>query len=338
MAQFETARWNTITPRGREIVSYVALTRAKLSLADLINLVSGSDVTAETVTTDVEVARWFLSEDVYGYSIRHEHQRDTVLRLLSNSPQKHSYYARGAAGLLRERGDYTGAFLALESAGVPETSQVARAAAFDAARQGDYRSFVHIGRRIIASAREEGDRADLAQVLLDMAFAEQQLGHKEDASLAVAEAEAIAADLQNDDLILRARECRARIDVSGSWSPASVAEINLVRDAYKARGDTWSFGRMALEISAMLIRADRYEDAADEARIALATFKTIGDNYGISLAIRNLASVLTGISGRESEVAELIDELRRNSSGPPENKRERAWLCNIMVRRFRRSR
>lgn len=62
----------------------------------------------------------------------------------------------------------------------------------------------------------------------------------------------------------------------------------------------------------------------------------MGDSYSISLARRNLATALSAATGREEKLERLLKEFRE-----PQNigrgQRERAWLCNVMVRRFRRA-
>ena len=125
LTQFEAERWHALEPNARELVAYVALCRTILSLSDLMQLASVSAKSPEAFYLELEKARWFLTEDSLGFSIRHEHQRETVLNLLATSPQKRGYYARRVAQLLQSRRDYVNAYWTLEDSGDSGAAQLA---------------------------------------------------------------------------------------------------------------------------------------------------------------------------------------------------------------------
>ncbi len=336
LTNMELSRWRALTPRCREIVSYVAIAQSRLSLDELMQLIAGVEISPETIADDIAGARWFLTEDTYGYSIRHEHERITVLSELGRTPHKYAYYARRTASALENRGDYVGAFVALELASDPTSIELARAAVFDASRQGDYRRVAQITDRLLPTARNDGAPENLITLLLGLAEAEQQLGHNEQSLQAIEEADQIALGSMQAPLVRLVREAKLWQKATGSLDQQSLAEIHQLRDEYREQKDTLSFARLTLELSALMIRLDRYTEAVDESRRALQAFAEMGDRYGVSLAKRNLASALTALPGHDAEVAELLQALGAATSG--QTKRERAWLCNVMVRRFRRAR
>jgi tetratricopeptide (TPR) repeat protein len=336
LTNLESARWRALAPRCKEIVSYVAIAESRLSLDELMQLVAGIDISPETIADDVAGARWFLTEDTYGYSIRHEHERTTVLSELQRTPHRYTYYARRTGRTLKNRGDYVGAFLALERAGDPTSLEVARAAVFDASRRGDYKNVAQIINRLLPSARHDSVPEDLVALLLGLAQAEQQLGHKEQFLQVLKEADQVAQGSKQGRLVLLVRELTLWQEVTSSLSPESLAETYRLRDEYRDKGDQLSCARLTLDLSALMIRLDQYAKAVNESEAALKAFEEMGDQYGASLARRNLASALSALPGHDVEVAELIKKL--DSEGTQgQNKRERAWLCNLMVRRFRRA-
>ena len=336
LAEYEVARWTTLPARSRELLSYVALSRGALSLVDLVELLLGGAEGPETVLAATTDARWFLTESTHGYSLRHDHQRESIRRLLAETPQRLAFYARRLADLIAKRLDFMGAFEVLNAASDPGALAVARRAAFQGGREGDYRRVLVVLRELERAARKDCDEEDLVIQLLGIAEASQQLGMREDARAALDEATAIAENRRDERLLIRVGESKAWDSVTTSLSFDSFRELQAVRDAYAAQNDEWSVGRVNLELSALSIRLHRYEQGAEEARSALRCFDRVGDAHGISLAKRNLASALSAIQGRAKELDYLLRELR-GREGQTQTPRERAWLCNLLVRRLRRS-
>ncbi|WP_321477204.1 hypothetical protein [uncultured Paludibaculum sp.] len=336
LREFETAQWHSLPPRSKEVVSYIAISQAKLSLDDLLLLVGKQQVGPEDLGNELRNASWFLSEDEYGFSLRHDHQRETVLVVLNGSPQKRAYYARRVARVLQRRGDYVSAFYALQYAGDLESLSVARAAVFDLSRKGDFRRLRNILARMVQAGRQSSDREDLVTSLLALSEVEQNLGNATNAVDLLAEAERLVLDFSLVHLALRVKELKVWRQATTSWSEESIEAIYGLRDEYRSRGDFWSCGRITLEITVLLLRSDRLVDAEAECRNAEAAFREVGDNYGISLARRNLATALSATTGREEELERLLQEFRA-SQNTDRGKRERAWLCNVMVRRSRQA-
>lgn len=119
---------------------------------------------------------------------------------------------------------------------------------------------------------------------------------------------------------------------------SSIENLDLLQQLeseYLRAGDRWSAARMAGELCVLFVRAKRFSEALASSERGLKIFEELGDEYGISICKRNKASALLETPGREKEGLALIEEFQRQR-GKAETQRERAWLCNYMVRTLRR--
>ncbi len=337
IADFETLFWNSLDARGREIIGYLSIANTRLSIEELIQLVGGPDTSIEEIAGEVEKARFFVSEDSFGYSILHEHLRDTILSMLSSQPHRHAYYARRVAEILVKQGDYTRAYFALEGAGDREGARrIARSAEFDASRKGDFGRLVYILEHILSDIRKEGDPEEIVLTLLALSQAKQFSGWGSEALDILSEAIRVAEASQNKRLILRTREAKIWNNVVRLLDVHSLTDLRQLKHIYQEAGDEWSSARVSVDLSALLIRLDRYSEAKNEAQEGLEIFERLGDEYGVSIAKRNLISALSGVPEEEKRVGELIRDLEEKDTGSS-TVRERAWLCNVMGRRFRKA-
>lgn len=336
LAEFETARWNVLPPRAREVVSYVALTDTFLSLEDLLLLLEGGFVSPETIVPDIATGQWFLLEDRLGYAMRHEHQRETIIRLLRETPQRMAYYARRVADLMAERGDTIAAFQVLDRAADARAVEFGRPALFEAGRRGDFKRVAEIGQSLLSGAKSDVDVGDTIHLLLSVSEAEQYVGDAATAASLLREAEEMSAASGIEYLIRTVQEVKVSREASRSLDRRSLDDLERIRDEYRDSGNLWSYARLALEVTVLLIRMDEWNDAVAEGRRALAAFESLKDDYGADLARRNIASALSALPEREKEFSDLFHHIQR-SEGPKPNERQRAWLCNVLVRRFRRA-
>ena len=334
LADFETTRWSTLPARSREVVSYAALADSYLSLEDILQLVEGGFVSPEAVAPDIESAKWFLVEDRLGYAIRHEHQRETVVGLLHGTPQRLAYYARRVAELMRKKGDPVAAFLVLDRAEDPRSVDFGRPALFEAARRGDHKRVAEIGQRLLEAARLDIDVVDTVQLLLQVSQARHYLGEAAGAAELLREAEQMSAPAGIQYLSSFVQEAKASYEASVSLSVRSLEELETLRDRYRVAGDVWAYARLSLELTVLLVRMDCPEAAITEGHVALSAFESLNDYYGADLARRNIASALSALPSRQTEFSDIMCEIQ-TAQGPRPNQRQRAWLCNVLVRRFR---
>jgi len=288
------------------------------------------------VSDALKAAQVFVAEFPNGYASRHEHQRQTVLAQLEASPNKFAYYSRRVADLLRARGDYVRAYFVLRKTDGIAAQRISRSALFDTMRQGDFASQLLVLEDILESARRPGaDADDLMLLLLSKAQALQYTGQGSQIDDVLSEADRQAARSEDPELKLRAREARSAYAAATSLTGESLESLQQLELEYLAVGDRWSAGRLASELSALFIRAKRFSEALEPSERALKIFEELGDDYGISVALRNRASAFGGIPGRESEATGLMERLRDRQEQAG-TRRERAWLCNYMVRTLRR--
>ena len=73
----------------------------------------------------------------------------------------------------------------------------------------------------------------------------------------------------------------------------------------------------------LLIRMKRYSEAETYTRTSLALFEEFGDDYGCSLAKRNLVSILSESQDNDEEVRVLLESFQETERYS-ENLRERA--------------
>lgn len=337
LAEFERALWGSIEPRGREIIESLCIANAPLSVDDLTTLLSGAESPAEEVLKELEKVHFFVRYDSIGYSVINDHLRETVMNSLQSHPHRHSYYARRVASVLQKRRDYMDAYFALDSAREYDSArQLVAAAQFDAAVRGDQRGLAQILESSLARFRDQNDVERTVLDLLTLYQAKQHLGDLHGAINALGEARILATASGNELLLLKTREAVAVHDMMRYLTPQSLDDLVDLKATYKQRGDEWSSARVSLDLTTAFMRLDRLAEAKSESEYALEIFRRIDDEYGVSLARRNIISALGGIPGKEQEAAQLLGELEAESQSSS-NLRERAWLCNLLTRKFRRA-
>jgi tetratricopeptide (TPR) repeat protein len=335
LAEYELDAWRKLEPLARELSSYLAIANQRISLAELLGLVGRRGGPLEEVTDTLQRAQVFVAEFPNGYALRHEHQRLTIREQLSASPSKFAYYSGRVAVILKKRGDYLRAFLVLRQADTTAAESISRPALFDAQRRGDFKSQLVIVDDILESARKRSDPQDLMTLLLSRAQALHHTGRGSELDAVFAEADAVAASSSDQMLSLRAREVRAVYSASTNLSLENLESLQKLEKEYLVLGDLWSAGRLTTELSVLFTRTKRFSEGLAASERGLKIFEDLGDDYGVSVSIRNMASALAETPGREKEATALIERLQeqQQKSG---DQRERAWLCNYMVRTLRR--
>jgi tetratricopeptide (TPR) repeat protein len=88
-------------------------------------------------------------------------------------------------------------------------------------------------------------------------------------------------------------------------------------------------------MSAIYLAAKEPALAARYLRPAIQIFEEIGDEHGVDLAQRNLASALTADGTSDAEADELIRTIAERSGENDDGRRQMAWLANILTRKYR---
>jgi tetratricopeptide (TPR) repeat protein len=172
-------------------------------------------------------------------------------------------------------------------------------------------------------------------LLLSKAQALHYTGQGSRVDAVFAEAEALAASSEDPGLKLRAREARAAYYAAKSLTPENVGLLRQLEQEYMELGDRRSAGRLTSELSVLFTNTKRFAESLAASQRGLKVFEELGDDYGISISLRNMATSMAEIHGREKEAVALIEKLQ-GEQAKTATQRERAWLCNYMVRTLRR--
>jgi len=334
LASLETSVWQTADPQDQEILAYVAMSPLPLHVDDILSLLGAGS--PGDIFAGIERLRPYVRDQVLGYSLLHDHLGETLRQRLRERLHQYAYYAKRLAKHFGEKQDAVNAFLVLDEAGDPSALQYVNRATFDAIRHGNVDQALRILDRKLHAEEEAGDNQEAVMTLLTMAQVKEEAGSADEARDLAERALARAESLADAALTLRAREVRASCLVRQSLDPQALDELTELRGIYDSEGDLWSCARLDLAKGAILIRMKRYREAETHTRTCLSLFDKIGDEYGCSLAKRNLTSILAESDDNEEEVEALVAGFSVTS---PEsgNLRERAWFCNLMVRKCRRS-
>jgi tetratricopeptide (TPR) repeat protein len=333
LSEYELTAWRQLSPSAHELAEYLAIANQRIPLAEMLALVGRRESTEE-VTDALQEAQVFVAEFPSGYTLRHEHQRATILEQLAASPSKFAYYSGRVAKLLQRRRDYLRAYFVLRQTDKGAAEQISRLALFDSQRRYDVRAQLVIINDILETTRPSDPR-DLMVLLASKVQALHHSGEASKVAGVLADADALAATSSDPLLKLRAREVRITFAAATDPAPQNLGLLQQLEQEYLKHGDRWSAARLTSELSVLFTATRKFSESLEAAERGLRIFQELGDEHGISVSLRNKAIALAEIPGKEAEGAELFRQLQKKqeTSG---TQRERAWLCNYMVRTLRR--
>lgn len=335
LRDLELRAFQALSPRAREVATYLTLAGTRLSLRDLQHLLEVVDAGPEAVMELISEASVLLRQDRDGVEIVHEHPRQSLLDHIRDAPTRLGFFASRLGDHFESSGDYVRAFhIYLETGAGSDLDRILDSAAFQAARRGGGALAIAIFRRKAARSRELGDIREEVLGLLGLAQALQQTGAREDAAQALDAARSAARRSGDDDLLLDVRETALLADIPRLDSAERIHGLQSLQEVRTERGQDFEAARTATLLSAEYIAAGDYPSAEEACRRALDCFVRVGDEHGMRIARVNLVAALSGMDGREGEAAEMT-QLLHEETDPAEYPRERAVLCNILTRRHR---
>jgi tetratricopeptide (TPR) repeat protein len=320
---FELKAWHDLAPRTREALSYIALTNRSLQLEELMDLMSSS---AEEISTIINGASNLINDISRGYSIFHPHAKITFIDAISDSPQLFKFYAQRLAKCYLSRRDYTTAFAVLDNAGMKIPRRLMELAGQHAAIQGNMKVAISIIECQLRIAREQRDARKIRDLLIYLADAQSHAGKTDEALRTVEDAKKIHVQ---GDAFIPVREVELSILAWARSDPNAISGLADVKQQYIEKGSIWDAARIALGISAYLIRKGDYRQALDEAEYALTVFEEHKDSYGVKLAKLNLLSASSGLPDKSEMTNTLMAELK---SASEISSRQRAALLNVLGR------
>src|ERR1017187_780516 len=329
----ERRRWQRLSALAQELVAYVCLLDGSIGFEQLSSLFREVGKDDRDVLVALRESADLLYADIRGYEPLHPHFRETVLALLSESLPRRTFLARRLATALRRCNDYASSFLVLLRCGLPESADIANAAASQAMRAGDFRTAKYA---LSARLATVGDipSEELIDVLLGLAAAEDETGEPSRAQDFLAQAEAAATTLAAPNSLQAVQIQKASREAIRTFSPAAVETLQNTRDSLRAQGKGWQAAILSCDLSTAWLRAGMPERAAAAATEAVGVFDATGDVYGVSVARRNLGASLLATPDRYDEGLEIVQSFA--SDDPSQSERQRAWFLNVMSRAARR--
>ena len=338
LQQLEIDTFEALSPRAREVVVYLSLASRPLDLAALTTLVATTTSDGpEAVASVVNEAGAFVVDIGGGISLVNEHTRRTLGEHLRESPARHSFFARRLGAYYATRGQYLWAFTVFDDAGErSRADDVLPRAAYQAGMRGGGVSAVSVFRRQVQVASELAHGPDEVVARISLAQALQQIGDLGGAEEQIEQARTRAHAVDDHRVTLVVREAELTLRIGTMSVEERLLAIASLCDDYAENGNEFEAARTATALAESYIQAGMFEEAEARSRSALNYFVAVGDRYGQRVARTNLAVSLSGLEGREDEAASLAQTLVKEID-PSRHPRERAVICNIMTRRFRRS-
>jgi tetratricopeptide (TPR) repeat protein len=319
---------------SREILAYLALSPIPLSADQLLTLLGDDQLTIEGLYDTFRHLGRSLDDSPRGFRLLHSETAAGIKQELKRTSQRLRFYTNRLLVLFDGVGD---ARLAYETAIQLEDGgemKYATGAIRQSAELGDWRMGTAIAERLLDSALDEERRGEAFYLMLQLVYPMELMGQADRASELLEKARGYVpkmgpqakASFEETQLTSQARRTLARGDIQ---------KLEDLYTRHYEAGNAWDAARLGLELSALYMAAKNYERAVGLLRPTLATFAEEEDYYGFDLAERNLASALSGIPGNTEEVDRLIDNISKRATTSFDSRRQRAWICNILTRRYR---
>jgi len=335
LRDLEVQAFAALTPRSRELISYLVIYGRPLSLGDVEKLLGLED--GPQAALDCVAASATLLRETKGYiEVVHEHPRRTILESLHESATRLTFFASRLGRYFEESGRYVAAFhVYSEGEEHRSADRVLDQASTQALLLGGGAPAVPILKRQIERARALGQTKGQVGRLLALAYVLKQVGARDEAGRMLLEAEDAASNEGDDWQLLSVEEMILVLDLKETPRAERIRKLAALRVSYAKLDDAFSAARIETILTTEYISASDYPSAERIARETLSFFSSIGDEYGSRIARVNLATSLSGQEGREQEAAGIVLKLEEEFE-PNEYPRERAVLCNFLTRHYRR--
>lgn len=322
------------SPFTSEIISYLALSPSPLTAAELLKLLGDESRSIVALYAEIEGFSRLIDDSPSGFWLVHQETAQELRDNIKATPQKLRFYGNRLKETFGDRGDFRLSYKVADLLDDGSAEEFALPAIRQSVQVGDFSLARQIAERVLADALDSERRSDAFRMMLSLVYPMELTGDLVRASEILNQAEALAPSLGPDEvasvaevaLASRARRTLAQSDVSG---------LRTVYEQYATMGSVWDHARVGLELSAIYIASKSYESAISVLRPTITEFHEIGDEYGFDLAERNLAASLAALEGHDAEVDELVSRISARSSDSVDNRRQRAWLNNILSRRYR---
>jgi hypothetical protein len=323
-------------PITRELLTYIAISPVPLSAAKLIELRGEDGYSVERLADDLSHVRLLVDDNPRGFRVVHQRVSSDILAALRQSPQKCAFYTSKLAQSFSRSDDLKLAYEIACLANNGSERQYAVGALRQAIEEGDWRRGVRIAEDLLAEAEDKELLVEAFKLNLQLCYPLELMGEIQRADKLLDRAAVSAAKL-GDWAQISVREVALARRVRRTLDSDGVNELEGIYRDYGAAGDGWNQARIGLELASLYMSAKQFNRAVELSRAAQSAFEAVGDDYGVELALRNLASSLIGDDADSVEGQELLVELEKRFAAQSDAERQRAWLCNVRARRLRSS-
>lgn len=319
---------------AKEVVAYLALSPTHLDADELLGLLGRQNLGIEGLYDELKSAKRLIDDSPRGFRLVHENLAERLRTEIQSSPQRLRFYVNALEKVFHDRGDYRMLYKIASMLSSEAAEPYAIAALQQSIRIGDYRFGRDVAESMLEQAQNLEQKSEALSLMLSLIYPMEMMGDAVRASELLKEAEVLAQALGDEEearvkevaLSSRARRTLAEHDVTG---------LEEARNKYKELGSIWDHARLGLELSALYMSSKSFEKAVEILRESLPEFESVGDDYGVDLAERNLAASLTGLPGTDAEVDQIVSRIRLRSSESADPRRQQAWYNNILTRRYR---
>lgn len=317
-----------------EILTYLALTPMPLNAEQLIRLRAGDNYTIQSLTADIERLGPIVDDSPRGYRLMHAETSLSIADKIKQSPQRYRFFINRLIRLTEDIGYHRYSYELAATLEDGSAKKYSLQALREAASLGDWRVAIPLVDQMLSEALDTESKNESLHLMLSLVYPLELTGNAERANDLLKRAKVLANQL-GESALLNVEETEISSRARRAMLASDVEGLQMIYIRYQEQDKRWDQARVGLELSAIFIAAKKSEEAAKILRPALSIFEGLGDEYGVDLAQRNLASALSAIPGKEEEVERLIAVINERAGDEPDNRRQRAWLCNILTRRLR---
>lgn len=321
---------------AQEILTYLALSPMPLSAEQLIELKSDNSYSIASLANDVEKLNKLVDDSPRGYRIIHGETASLISNEISKSPQRFNFFMNRLIQLVVRYGFYRYAYELSKEIGDGSEKLYAAKALREAATLGDWRLGVSLAEQMIHDALDTESKYEALHLMISLIYPLELMGDVRRADEIIERARTLAVQL-GESAQLNLKEAEISSKARRTLQAGDVEGLEDIYDEYSQRGMEWDQARIGLELSAIYISARKYDKAVEYLRPAYSIFKDLGDEYGVDLTQRNLVSALSEMPGNEDEAEKIFNRISERITDESDYRRQRAWLCNVLVRRYRRA-
>lgn len=325
-------RYETLGPASREILGYLSIAPAMLTLSDMKTLLGSSAGTATEIAENVAAMDDLLIETAAGYGFIHESLREEIGQLVLRRPQLHGLLVDRLSNRLARTGRFWAAFSLRRTEMSERVARLANRAVSEAVFSGSTRHLTDALDYLVDYYRSRSEKGRLVSALMALGEARANQGHGGSAEQLLQEARDTAAQIADREAEEMIDLLQASIELRRSASSAALERVRVLRERARGQDRKDREGRLLLDEGVAYLSVNDNDAAAPLFRRARKIFAELEDGYGLEIATRNLIASLTLLKESQSEADVLRAALPVDESDSP---RHRAWLCNLEVPRLR---